>query len=134
VSIRQHSFLLEAAETGPTSATYHLSQQEAADIGMAGMEISSLARQLIFAIGFFDIKYTGARALQIWAMCVTAEEGLLLQQICDPIDGSTAYQRLGIFHVGHMPFFYPRGSVEQGYPLEYSVNADRLPVSTVVLV
>ena len=134
-SIEQHTFPLEAAEIVPLNTIYNISQLEAADIGgMPNEYITSLAIRPIVAMGLFDMEYAGNRPLQMWAMCITSEEGLLPQQIQDPKYGSIVCKRLGFFAVGNMPTFYSKGSLKKIAPLEYRVIEEKLPVETVVLI
>ena len=133
-SIKQLTFPLEAAEIGPLNTMYNLTQLQAAETGMSNEFYLNNLIHPIVVTGFFDIEYVGNRPLQIWAMYVTSEEGLLLQQIQDPKSGSIVYERLGIFAVGHMPMFYPQGSIEKTATLEYHGIEDKLPMETIVLI
>ena len=132
-SIKQVTFPLEAVEIGPLNTMYNLTQLQAAETGMSNeFYINNLIHPIVVT-GFFDIEYAGNRPLQIWAMYVTSEEGLLLQQIQDPKSGSIVYERLGIFAVGYMPTFYPQGSIEKTATLEYHGIEVKLPMETIVL-
>ena len=112
-SIKQLTFPLEAAGIGPLNTMYNLTQLQAAETGMSNeFYLNNLIHPIVVTV-FFDIEYAGNRPLQIWAMYVTSEEGLLLQQIQDPKSGSIVYERLGIFAVGYMPTFIRRDQLRR---------------------
>ncbi|KAK3176098.1 hypothetical protein OEA41_007420 [Lepraria neglecta] len=130
-------FDLDAARAGSErSIAKHTVPLEVADSG--GTKNESTA----FATALFDMEYAGNRPVQMWAMSVTSEEGLLLKQSQDPKFGSVVYERLGIYAVDApsrpdaMPTFYPKESLGmESFSLNgYFVIKDKLPMETVVLI
>ncbi|KAI9799979.1 MAG: hypothetical protein M1833_003508 [Piccolia ochrophora] len=119
-SMNKHTILLEAEENKPLKTK---SQDQKMD-REASWEIA--------AIGLFDLKYgAGCAPSTMYVMCVTSDEGLLLEQTVDPKDGSVLFRRLGVFLVEGLGTFYPKGVAPQGRD---AVRVELLPSETIVLI
>ena len=86
----------------------------------------------IGARGLFDKHYTTQWPSDIWAMCVTTSEGLLLKKTTK--FGTIEYERLGIFAIEHMAAFFPEGFLENVGTEQCRLLKDKLDKEEVVLI
>jgi hypothetical protein len=129
--VSQHALLLKLVDTSFIQATSAQDQGE----GVA---------QQFPATGLFDEDYhSSARPQKVWAMCVSEDEGLLLEDR-GSLDDHRVFKRLGVFVVDRKQSFYPSQYVHHTphenlaaarleWSTEYTLDVENLPKETVIL-
>ena len=86
----------------------------------------------IAARALFDKQYTTQRPSDVWAMCVTTSEGLLLKKTRK--FGSVEYERLGIFAVEHLDAFFPERFLQNDGRAQCRLLEDKLDKKVISLI